>query len=83
MSWENFSKKEQKIGLALGGGAVLGAAHIGVLKAIDEMGIEIDCIAGTSIGAFVAGLYASGLDWRDIQEISENLNWLDISELSF
>jgi predicted acylesterase/phospholipase RssA len=47
MSWEDFSKKEQKIGLALGGGAVLGAAHIGVLKAIDELGIEIDYISGT------------------------------------
>jgi NTE family protein len=83
MSWEDFSRKEQKIGLALGGGAVLGAAHIGVLRAIDEMGIEIDYIAGTSIGAFVAGLYAFGLNWEEIQYISENLNWLDISGLSF
>jgi NTE family protein len=83
MSWEDFSKKEQKIGLALGGGAVLGAAHIGVLKAIDELGIEIDYISGTSIGAFVAGLYANGLGWRDIQALSETLNWLDVSGLSF
>ena len=83
MTWDDYFKKEQKVGLALGGGAVLGAAHIGVLRAIEEFGIEVDCIAGTSIGAFVAGLYAFGLDWQDIQKISENLNWLDISGLSF
>ncbi|MCF7832552.1 MAG: patatin-like phospholipase family protein [Candidatus Marinimicrobia bacterium] len=83
MTWDDYFKKEQKVGLALGGGAVLGAAHIGVLRAIEEFGIEIDCIAGTSIGAFVAGLYAFGLDWEDIQKISENLDWLDISGLSF
>jgi NTE family protein len=83
VTWDDFSKKGQKIGLALGGGAVLGAAHIGVLRALDEFGIEIDCIAGTSIGAFVAGLYAFGLNWEDIQYISENLDWLDISGLSF
>ena len=83
MSWEEFCKKEQKIGLALGGGAVLGAAHIGVLKAIDELGIEIDYIAGTSIGALVAGLYAYGMHWDDIQALSRDLNWMDISGLSF
>ncbi len=83
MSWEDFSKKEQKIGLALGGGAVLGAAHIGVLKAIDELGIEIDYIAGTSIGALVGGLYAYGMSWDEIETLSRDLNWLDISGLSF
>lgn len=83
ISWDDFSKKEQKIGLALGGGAVLGAAHIGVLRAIEEMGIEIDFIAGTSIGALVAGLYAFGLDSYDIEKIALDLNWLDISGLSF
>lgn len=83
MSWDDFNKKEQKIGLALGGGAVLGAAHIGVLKAIEELGIEIDYIAGTSIGAFVAGLYANGMDWYDIKMLAKDLNWLDISGPSF
>ena len=79
INWEDYHKKKQKIGLALGGGSVLGAAHIGVLKAIHEMGIEIDYITGTSIGAFVAGLYASGLDLQEIEQITEDLNWLDLS----
>lgn len=83
ISWENYTKKEQKIGLALGGGAVLGAAHIGVLRAIDELGIEIDFIAGTSIGAFVAGLYASGMTWEEIQSMTKKLKWLDLSSPSF
>ena len=51
---------EAKIGLALSGGAILGAAHIGVLKAFDEEKIPISAISGTSIGAFVAALYAFG-----------------------
>ena len=50
----------KKVGLALGGGTVLGAAHIGVLKAMEEKGYEVTHITGTSIGAFVAGLYAFG-----------------------
>lgn len=84
LSWEDFSRREGvRIGLALGGGAVLGAAHIGVLKAIDELNIHIDYVAGTSIGAFVAGLYAYGKDWEEILSIAEDLSWTDLSGLSF
>ena len=54
------STKKKKIGLALGGGATLGAAHIGVLKALEEMSVEVHSISGTSIGAFIAALYAFG-----------------------
>jgi len=80
----NFLKKnnEKKIGLALGGGAVLGAAHVGVLRAVEEFGVQIDCIAGTSIGAFVAALWAFGKKADEIEEIASDLNWLDISALS-
>ena len=49
-----------KIGLALAGGGVKGAAHIGVIKALEENGIKIDAISGTSIGSIVASLYAMG-----------------------
>ena len=52
--------KNYKIGIALGGGAARGYAHIGVLKAIDELKIPIDFISGTSIGSFIGALYASG-----------------------
>ena len=72
----------KKIGLALGGGAVLGAAHIGVLKALHEKEIEINYISGTSIGAFVAALYAFGKDWKEIRDISSELKWMDISSIS-
>ncbi|MDZ7797262.1 MAG: patatin-like phospholipase family protein [Candidatus Marinimicrobia bacterium] len=75
-------KKNKKIGLALGGGAVLGAAHIGVLKAIEELDIPIHCIAGTSIGAFVAAFYANGKGWEEIRDIAMDLKWLDLSGLS-
>src|ERR1035437_6340905 len=50
----------QKIGLVLSGGGAPGIAHIGVIKALEENNIPIDYITGTSIGAFIGGLYASG-----------------------
>lgn len=72
----------KKIGLALGGGAVLGAAHIGVLKALEEFNIKVSYVSGTSIGAFVGCLYAFGKSWEEINEIAKDLRWLDISSLS-
>ncbi len=75
-----FEKK--RIGLALGGGSVLGAAHVGVLRAIDEFGIPIACVAGTSIGAFIGALHAFGKSWREIEEIALDTKWLDVSRLS-
>ncbi len=71
-----------KIGLALGGGAVLGAAHLGVLKALEESGISVSYVAGTSIGALIAAFLAFGKGWQEITEIVKDLNWLDISEIS-
>ena len=53
-------KKNYKIGIALGGGAARGYAHIGVLNAINELNIPISYVAGTSIGSFIGALYASG-----------------------
>lgn len=58
-----------KIGLALAGGGVKGAAHIGAIKALEENGIKIDAIAGTSIGSIVASLYAMGYDAEKMLEI--------------
>jgi len=74
--------RDTRIGLALSGGAVLGAAHIGVLRAVKEYDIPISCITGTSIGAFVASLFAFGKEWEDIRKIALNLRWLDISRIS-
>ncbi len=72
----------KKIGLALGGGAVLGAAHIGVIRALEELNIEISFVTGTSIGAFVGALYAFGKTSKDIEEIALKLSWMDISGIA-
>jgi len=72
----------KNIGLALGGGAVLGAAHVGVLKALLELDIKIDYISGTSIGAFAASFYAFGKSYEEIEDIALKLKWIDISDLS-
>lgn len=58
-----------KIGLSLSGGGAKGFAHIGVLKVIDSLGIKIDYVSGTSMGAIIGGLYASGYKAKDIEEI--------------
>lgn len=72
----------RKVGLALGGGVVLGAAHIGVLKAISEKNIHVSSISGTSIGALVAALYAFGKTWEQIQSIALELKWMDVTGIS-
>ena len=56
-----------RIGLVLSGGGARGAAHVGVLKVLEELHVPIDAIAGTSMGAVVGGLYASGLTAREIE----------------
>ncbi|MEQ8481571.1 MAG: patatin-like phospholipase family protein [Hoeflea sp.] len=57
---ENEINRKPRIALALGGGAARGWSHIGVLRALDEAGVEISMIAGTSIGALVGGCYLAG-----------------------
>jgi predicted acylesterase/phospholipase RssA/CRP-like cAMP-binding protein len=69
-----------RIGLALGGGAARGGAHVGVLRAFEEEGIPIDCIAGTSSGALVGALYAGGLGTAALQELTQGLGWFDLAE---
>jgi len=72
----------KKVGLALGGGGALGAAHIGVLKALQEFEIRVGCISGTSAGALVASLYAFGKNWEALVEIAKQIKWMEISKLS-
>ncbi len=74
-----FQKSENKVGLALGGGAALGAAHVGVLKAFNEKKIKPVAVTGTSIGAFVAAHLAFGTPFEKLEEISLDLDWLDVS----
>jgi NTE family protein len=70
-------EERPRIGLVLSGGGARGAAHVGVLKVLDEMRVPIHAIAGTSMGAVVGGLYASGLSAVEIERLIRSLNWQD------
>jgi len=71
-----FEKKIQnkKVGLALGGGAALGLAHIGVLKYLEEIDVKPTVISGTSIGSVIGGMYAAGLKVKKIEEIASQFD---------
>lgn len=64
-----------KVCLALSGGGARGAAHIGILKRLEEMRIPVDCIAGTSMGSIVGGLYASGKTADEIEKALGTMDW--------
>lgn len=68
-------KSRPKVGLVLSGGGAKGAAHIGVLKYIEEAGIPIDYIAGTSMGSLVGGMYAIGYSSDEILDMISSLDW--------
>jgi len=72
MKWNPFNTS---VGLALGGGAAKGIAHIGVLKAFEEEQVKISCLSGTSIGALVAAYYAFGKSADDILKLGEQLSF--------
>ncbi|RED24677.1 NTE family protein [Flavobacterium cutihirudinis] len=69
------SVKRPKIGLVLSGGGAKGFAHIGVLKVLEEAGIKIDYIGGTSMGSVIGGLYASGYNASQIDSIFKKTNF--------
>ncbi len=66
-----------KIGVVLSGGGARGIAHIGVLKVLEELRVPIDCIAGTSMGSIIGGLYAAGLSPGEIEEALQAIDWDD------
>ena len=74
-----FSQEQPRVGLVLSGGGAKGFAHIGVLKELEKAGVQIDYIGGTSMGAIIGGLYASGYNANQIEEIV--LNTEDFMEL--
>lgn len=61
--------EDMKIGVALSGGGARGFVHIGFLKVIDEVGLKIDCISGTSFGALIGSMYSLGYSAKEIEEI--------------
>jgi NTE family protein len=72
---ERGAPARPRVGLVLSGGGARGAAHIGVLKMLDELHVPVDVIAGTSMGAVVGGLYASGMSGEQIQHALASLDW--------
>jgi NTE family protein len=64
-----------RIGLVLSGGGARGAAHVGVLKVLEELRIPVDYIAGTSMGSAVGGLYASGLSSQELFKVFQKFDW--------
>ncbi len=75
--------ERKKTGLALSGGAARGFAHLGVLKVLEENGIPIDFIAGTSAGSFAGGAFASGLKVAEIIEMSRKIGWFKMAGFSY
>lgn len=75
-----FSGKKPMIGLALGGGAARGFAHIGVIKALEAQNIYPDLVVGTSAGSVIAALYASGYKANDLQKIALSLDEAAITD---
>ncbi|GGK23734.1 patatin [Yeosuana aromativorans] len=75
---QELDKDDIKVGLVLSGGGAKGLAHIGVLKVIDELGIRVDYVAGTSMGAIIGSLYASGYTGNQIDSIFKAANFDDL-----
>ena len=72
-----------KIGIALGGGFARGLAHIGVFKVLEEEGIPVDFIAGTSVGSVIGAAYASGTSAKELEELASLVRFKDFSRWSF
>ena len=67
-----------KIGLALSGGGARGAAHIGVLKVLEELRVPVDCVTGTSMGSVVGGSFAAGTTPADMEQIVTQTDWSEV-----
>jgi NTE family protein len=79
-SCSSISRKKPVIGLALGGGAARGFAHIGVIKALESQGIFPNLVVGTSAGSVIAALYASGYRGTELQKIALSLDEAAITD---
>jgi NTE family protein len=77
LSAASWAQESPRVGLVLSGGGARGAAHIGVLKVLEENRIPVHAIAGTSMGAVVGGLFASGLSSGEIAKVMDSVDWQD------
>ncbi len=74
----NLFKRKIKVGVAFGGGGAKGMAHIGVIKAFEEYGLDFDYVAGTSVGSIMGAAYASGMKSNEILKIAKSMKTSDI-----
>ena len=74
----NLFKRKIKVGVAFGGGGAKGMAHIGVIKAFEEYGLDFDYVAGTSVGSIMGAAYASGMKSSEILKIAKSMKTSDI-----
>jgi NTE family protein len=65
----------ERVGLVLSGGGARGLTHIGVLQVLEELRVPVDCVAGTSMGAIIGGLYSYGLDPYEIERVVTEMDW--------
>ncbi len=71
----------KRIGIALSGGAALGAAHIGVLEVLEAHGIRPDCVAGSSAGSAVGALYCAGMPLQRIEQLALDMRWSKLGRM--
>ena len=75
---EQEKKERKKVAVVLCGGGAMGTIHIGALKVLEEAGIPIDMVTGTSMGSIIGGMYAVGYNATDIEDIVNSMDWGDI-----
>ena len=75
----SLKKQPRRVGVALGGGFARGFAHIGVLKVLEENGIRVHALAGTSIGGIIAGAYAGGVTLEEMTATTREVRWKDFA----
>ncbi len=75
LSCQSSKAERPSIGLVLGGGGARGSAHIGVIRALEEMRVPIDCVVGTSMGSLVGALYATGMSVPEMEETIGGIDW--------
>jgi NTE family protein len=70
-----FFKRKRKVGLALSGGAARAFSHIGVLKVLEELGVEIAAVSGTSMGSIIGAFYCSGITLEEMEAYVRSMDW--------
>ncbi len=74
--------RRRRIGIVFSGGGARGFAHIGLVRVLERHGVEVDVVAGTSMGAIVGALYANGYRADDLHELAASVSWRDVIDLS-